>query len=110
MSREAFAELTGKGLENPLSAHETTLLRAFFTYARWRSLKNSATVLETLSVSPEAISFRYDMLRPMCPCCADLDGQEVAPKDAQILPPTDCVCLTSNYSIQMSIDWFHDIE
>lgn len=110
MSRTALAEITDRGLEAPLAAHETTLLRAFFSYARWRSLWNNARGLEAVHIDTEAVSFQYDMLPPMCGCCAGLDGAKVAPRYAHILPPPECECTTANYSILMKIDWLHGIE
>lgn len=110
MSRRAYEELTERGLSAPLDAHMTTVLRAFFSYARWRSLWNAALGVKDTDIAVEALSFHYDMLPPVCPACKALDGSKVMPLDAHILPAPDCECETANYSIRMKIDWLYGIE
>lgn len=110
MSRRAYDELTEKGLSAPLDAHMTTVLRAFFSFARWRSLWNAALSVKETDIAVEALSFHYDMLPPVCPVCKALDGSKVMPLDAHILPAPDCRCETANYSIRMKVDWFYGIE
>jgi hypothetical protein len=109
MSRAALAEITEVGLRNPLTAHEKTLLRAYFSVARWRSLNAAATGLEAANINQAAVSYRYDMLPPVCDQCRSLNGDVTTPETAQILPPEDCLCETANYGIQMKIDFFHDL-
>ncbi len=109
MSRAAFAEITPKGLVEPLAAHEKTLLRAFFTFSRWRSLWNDALNLKQMEISTDAISWTYDMLPPVCERCRTLNGEKVAPLEAHILPPEDCECETANYGLRMKIDWMADV-
>lgn len=108
MSREALAEITPAGLENPLEAHVSTLLRSYFTVSRWRSFQ-SADELVRRGVASEAILYKYDMLPPVCECCRKLDGEPTTPETAHILPPDDCECGTANYSIQQRVDWFYDL-
>lgn len=109
MSRTAYDEITPQGLAEPLQAHEKTLLRAFFSFARWRSLWNDARNLKQMDISADAISWTYDMLPPVCDNCRAMDGEKVMPLEAHILPPETCECETSNYSIRMKIDWLHNL-
>jgi hypothetical protein len=110
MSRTALMEITDKGRAQPLIAHEKTLLRAYFTYSRWRSLWSDARNLEPLDIDISAASWCYDMLPPVCVRCSALDGTTVMPLDAHILPPSDCDCETANYAIQLRIDWLYDLR
>lgn len=110
MSREAFAELTAQGKLDPLKAHELTLLRAYFTVSRWRSLRTGREVASQLSVGPAAIQYNYDMLPPVCPTCKALDGTQVEPESAAVFPPDECQCVTANYAIQMRVDWLAGIS
>jgi hypothetical protein len=109
MSREALADITEAGLENPLEAHVSTLLRSYFTVSRWRSFQ-SADELIRQGIAQEAILYKYDMLPPVCECCRKLDGEPTTPDTAHILPPEDCGCETANYSIQQRVDWFHNLK
>lgn len=110
MSREAFAQLTAKGKENPIQAHSTTMLRAFFTTSRWRWVAFGHDAIERLSVDPKAVHYFYDMLPPMCPRCKSLDGTEVRPETALIYPAEDCQCVTANYSILTRVDFLYGIK
>lgn len=105
MSRNAYNELTEAGLAAPLDAHLNTVLRAFFSFARWRSLWQSALSVKDIDISVDRLSFHYDMLPPVCPTCTALHGTKVMPIDAHILPPPDCECETANYGINMKINW-----
>tara|TARA_R110000782_G_scaffold40150_5_gene92804 strand:+ start:57 stop:611 length:555 start_codon:yes stop_codon:yes gene_type:complete len=109
MSREALTEITHAGLENPLEAHVSTLLRSYFTVSRWRSFQ-SADELVRRGVASKAILYKYEMLPPVCGCCRKLDGDLTTPDTAHILPPEDCECVTSNYSIQQRVDWLYDLK
>jgi hypothetical protein len=109
MSRQARAEITDKGLAEPLQAHEKTLLRAFFTFARWRSFRNDAVNLKNMDIDVGALSWKYSMLPPVCARCRSLDGETTMPLDAHILPPDDCECETANYGIHLRIDWYYGL-
>lgn len=109
MSRRAFAELTDRGRDAPLDAHMKTVLRAFFSFARWQSIWRAALGIKDSDIAIEAVSFEYDMLPPVCATCEALNGTKVMPLDAHILPPPDCECETANYSVVMKIDWYHGI-
>lgn len=110
MSREAFAQLTTKGKEDPLQAHSTTMLRAYFTTSRWRWVAFGDDAIAKLSVDPRAVHYVYDMLPPMCPHCKALDGTEVRPETALIYPAEECQCVTANYSILTRVDFLYGIE
>lgn len=110
MSRRAYDELTEKGLGAPLDAHMTTALRATFTFFRWRTVLNGVVGAKNAGIAPAALSFRYDMIPPVCPTCEELGGTELTPQSAHILPPPGCECETANYSIAMHIDFFYGLE
>lgn len=110
MSRAALAEITEVGLRNPLTAHEKTLLRAYFSLARWRSLNAAAMGLEAANINPAAVSYRYDMLPPVCDLCRSLNGEVTAPETAHIIPPADCLCETANYGVRMKINFLYDLD
>lgn len=86
MSQQAFAEITAAGRANSLDAHMLTLLRAVFTVSRWKTLRRADALVRDGVVKREALLFTYDMLPPVCPRCAELDGEGVTPETAHILP------------------------
>lgn len=110
MSRAALSEITEVGLRTPLAAHEKTLLRAYFSFARWRSLTAAATGLEAANINPEAVSYRYDMLSPVCDRCRSLKGELTTPETTHIVPPEDCLCETANYGIHLEINFLYDLD
>lgn len=110
MSHEALAEITAAGRANPLDAHMLTLLRAVFTVSRWRAIHRAEALVRDGVVKREALLFTYDMLPPVCPTCAELNGEALTPETAHILPPPDCACETANYGVRMRIDYLHDLE
>lgn len=83
MSEAALLELTEKGKLDPLKAHETTLLRAWFSY-----LRNSK--LLAAPVHPDQYFELSGMFGDQCPGCARLDHQIVSKADAPVWPPDDC--------------------
>lgn len=83
MSRRAAAELTEKGRSNPLEAHASTLLRAYFTALRYREIAQAAR--------GGAISVMYNgIFKDECLACAQLDGTAVPIADASPDPPEGC--------------------
>ena len=110
MSRSAFAEITEKGMGEPLAAHENTLLRAYFSFARWRSLMRNQHAVASAGIHADAVAYHYDMLLPTCPTCSELHGTSVTPTAAHILPPESCACETANYMITMRIDPFYGLR
>lgn len=110
MSRLALAEITAAGMSKPLEAHTLTLLRAFFTYARWRTLQAAEAHVREGVFDRDALRFSYDVLPPVCNFCSQLDGEPTTPATAYILPPSECECETANYSIRMRVDYLHGLD
>jgi hypothetical protein len=107
MSDRAFNDLTEKGKNSPLAAHETTLLRAMFTELRFGRLTSRNITQDIVS---HLDGFKYDTLNPDCPFCSRMEGTVVQAEEVAILPAPDCVCETANYSISPHFDWFKGIE
>jgi hypothetical protein len=106
LSRKAFGELTQKGRENPLRAHETVLLRATFTLSRYQAIVRA----RGFDLPEFCDDYRYSMLRADCDACAALDGMIVKGDAAAIFPPPGCTCDTANYGLEVSIDWLANLE
>lgn len=82
MSKDAFEELTEKGLSAPLLAHEVTLLRAHFTMHRLNSYNNI--------VKAGIREVRHDCPFNESEGCKRLHRKIVRTEDAQLEVPTDC--------------------
>lgn len=102
LSRTAYREITGKGLQDPLWAHEDTLLRATFTMFRYRELERR---FEYEKIDAWDGNYKYDMLQLDCPVCAALDGTLTKAETAHLLPPPGCECVCANYGLRIEIDW-----
>ncbi|PZU78172.1 MAG: hypothetical protein DI546_04225 [Rhizobium sp.] len=103
LSRQAFQELTEDGKEEPLTAHETVLLRATFTYNRYRTLQSiQASDLVGTNVFK---GVKYDVLNMSCPVCAPLDGKTIQLDEAPIFPMKGCVCDTANFGYRPDVDF-----
>jgi hypothetical protein len=82
-SKRALAELTEKGIKNPLHAHFITLLRATLYAQNARSVRQA--------VEAEC----YELIihggfREECPVCARLQGNKVSANEARPQGATDC--------------------
>ncbi len=106
LSVKSHGELTETGKSSPLTAHETTLLRATFTLNRYQTI--SETRKSGIKLFHD--DFKYDVLATNCPSCKKLDGTLVKGAAAAIFPHPDCVCSTANYCLRPHIDWFADID
>ena len=90
-SKRAFAELTEKGIKNPLHAHEITLSRAWWYASRARSVRQ-AVEAECYEVTI------WGARREECPVCARLHGKKVSANEARPQGAEDCpreVCVIS---------------
>lgn len=105
MSRQAFDELSDAGKAIPLTAHETTLLRAVFTENRFRRIAEPIPD----SVAENFVGFKYDTLTNDCPFCRRVNGTIVQAAEVAVLPSSECVCPTANYTVGMSFDWLKNI-
>ncbi len=92
MSIEALTDLDERGLIRPLAAHELTLLRAMFSYIRYKKFKYYSSYKNTI--------IRYDCLNiTSCAGCRRIAETEIDPSSFSELPPTDCETETCNTGI-----------
>ena len=83
MSRQAHSELSEKGLQHPLIAHEITLLRAHFTVNRHIALAQfEKSGIESVQMSG---SFPNG-----CEVCAETYGKIIPTSQANPFPPFRC--------------------
>jgi len=109
LSLDALNELTESGRGDPLTAHETVLLRATFSVSRYRTIHSYRGAVANGTIKAGALSFEYEMLRCDCPSCAAMDGKKVKAEKAAIFAPATCICDTANYAILGRVDWFYDV-
>lgn len=103
MSRAALAEISEKGLADPIRAHEITLLRASFVTFRHRNAQSCARMMADHPDYP--IEIQYDVFHPdACPVCASLDRTPVPP-DWGLFAPAGCTCVTAPYSLRSEVDF-----
>lgn len=104
LSKASYVELSPSGLATPLTAHETTLLRATFTFMRHRRIVQNEAQRDQLGVCFQG--YLHETLHRECPACNELNGRVTDAADAAIMPPATCVpgCF-ANYDIRAKIDW-----
>lgn len=107
LSRLALSELTDLGKASPLTAHETTLLRASFSVMRYNAVQQEAQLKKQLGRC--FVGFEYDVLAADCETCIALSGKVTNGSNAFVLPPPTCTCDTANYGLRQKIDWLADI-
>lgn len=83
MSREAFAELTEQGLENPLAAHAAVISRAVLSASRAQTLSDLR--VQGLRTCEAVAPFVKD-----CPGCKEIDGQIMPIADVDPYGPPAC--------------------
>jgi hypothetical protein len=103
LSCSAYKDLTEAGCAVPLKAHEAVLLRATFTYQRYRSLQSIRA--SDLVGDKVFRGMKYDILNMHCPVCGPLDGKTIPLEEATIFPFKGCTCDTANWSYQPDIDF-----
>lgn len=96
MSREAFGDLTEKGLASALFAHEITIRRAVFAASKKSEIlqmkKDGYKKVELIFGSSE------------CPGCARLDGKHVSIDDISVTGPHDCIRGACSFSMSPDLD------
>ncbi|MCF1464257.1 hypothetical protein FS827_23450 [Agrobacterium vitis] len=107
-SRQAYKDLTEEGCKKPLNAHETVLLRATFTYNRYRTLESFKEDHWKNLKGFEGV--KYDVMTMNCPWCRKMESKVVQVEDALIFPSEECICETANYGFRAQIDFLADIE
>lgn len=103
LSRQAFEDLTEDGRDEPLTSHETVLLRATFTVNRCRTLESLKT--SELSDMKAFQGIKYDVMEMSCPVCGPLDGKVIRIEEAAIFPIEGCTCDTANFGYRPHMDW-----
>ncbi|MCB2074963.1 MAG: hypothetical protein H6917_04925 [Novosphingobium sp.] len=103
MTREALAEVSELGMQDPIRAHELTVLRASFAVFRHR---NALSAERMMRVHPDMpIEVEYDMFHPdTCELCASLHRKPVG-LDWGLLPPSGCTCVTAPYGLHLRVDY-----
>lgn len=95
MSKEALADLTEKGRNNPLSAHEITMRRAAFAHGRVREI----TKAQEAGVS----SWKAISVPGECPGCLRLSDTKLCAEEISPIGPPDCareacaICYLPNF-------------
>jgi hypothetical protein len=83
LSLEALGDLTEEGLQNPLQAHELTILRAMLAASRAEIILNDSGMgvleWEVLAPFPEK-----------CTGCKRIDGKTVTKATVKLIGPHDC--------------------
>lgn len=103
MAREALTELTELGLQDPIRAHELTVLRASFTMFRYRNAVSARGMMREYPDTP--IEIRYDVFHAdTCDLCKSLDGKLVD-VNWGLFPPEGCTCVTAPYGLRVHMDY-----
>ncbi|MER8406823.1 hypothetical protein [Mesorhizobium sp. M0768] len=108
LSYAAFNELSEAGKGAPLSAHETTLLRATFSVLRYRAVEKETDFRKQLGAC--FLGFEYDVLAANCPTCIGLNGTIARSAKEAIFPNPSCTCVTANYGLRPKVDWLADVS
>jgi hypothetical protein len=109
LSRAALAEITATGRVSPLTAHETTLLRATFTLNRYRQVAQEPELRAQFGKC--FVGFKHETLHRECPACNKLSDLVTDGAGAAIMPPADCgPRCTANYGISPKMDWFAELD
>ncbi|MCR6502468.1 hypothetical protein MUO32_25915 [Shinella sp. CPCC 101442] len=103
LSRQAFHDLTEAGLECPLKAHETVLLRATFTFQRYQTIQS--TKAAGLVGDKVFKGMKYDVLNMHCAICGPMDGKTIPIDEATIFPFPGCTCDTANWGYRADVDF-----
>lgn len=106
LSRKAFQDLTDEGRREPLTAHETVLLRATFSYNRYRALQS----IKAADLVGRKIfkGVKYEVLNTNCSVCGPLDGKTIQIEEAPILPLQGCSCDTANFGYRPDVDFLEE--
>ncbi len=103
MSRKALAEISAKGMQDPLRAHELTVLRGSFAIFRLRNALSAEHLMQKHPNFP--IEVRYDVVHPdSCDVCNALHGKPVGP-DWGLFAPDGCTCITAPHGLHIHVDW-----
>ena len=103
LSRAALAEISEKGMLDPIRAHETTLLRASFVIFRHRNAQSYARMMADHPDYP--VEIQYDVFHPdACTVCTGLDRTPV-PSDWGLFAPAGCTCLTAPHGLRSEVDF-----
>jgi len=108
LSRKAFSEISEKGREDPLAAHETVLSRAVFTLFRYHAIMSARAQARRIPEFKD--DYKLSTAHRDCPACNALDGKFFKGDDAPIFPVEGCTCDTANYTLSMHVDWLAEFR
>ena len=104
MSREALAEITAKGMQDPLRAHELTVLRGSFAIFRHRNALSAEHMMQEHPNLP--IEVQYDVFHPdSCDVCHALNRKPVGPNWGL----DGCTCITAPYGLHILADFIGEL-
>lgn len=107
MSRKALGEISPLGMQDPVRAHELTVLRGSFAIFRHSNALAAEGVMREHTDLP--ITVQYDVFHPeSCSVCASLDGELVGP-DWGLFAPDGCTCVTAPYGLRVYADFFAQV-
>ncbi len=107
MSRDAIAEITAKGMQDPLRAHELTVLRGSFAIFRHRNALSAERMMQEHPDLP--IEVQYDVFHSdSCGVCNDLYRKPVEP-DWGLFAPDGCTCITAPYGLHIHADFIGEV-
>ena len=107
MSHAALAEITAKGMRDPLRAHELTILRGSFAIVRHRNALSAERMMQEYSDLP--IEVQYDVFHPeSCSVCNALYRKTVGP-DWGLFAPDGCICITAPYGLHIHADFIGEL-
>lgn len=101
LSQSAPGDLTEKGRIKPLDAHEVTLRRATFSFHRVRTIRQGW--------EHGYDEFEHSSFDPTCPACDALDKKITSGADAQVFPPSGCICETGRFGLTIHIDYIAEL-
>ena len=103
MNQQALAEISDTGLQDPIRAHELTVLRATFVISRYRTALSAERMI--LEYAHYPIEVQYDVFHPdACAVCNSLYRKPV-PSDWALFPPKGCTCVTAPYGLHLNVDY-----
>lgn len=107
MSRKALAEITAKGMQEPLRAHELTVLRGSFAIFRHGNALSAERMMQQHPELP--IEIQYDVVhQDSCNVCNALYRKPVG-SDWGLFAPDGCTCITAPYGLHVNADFIGEL-
>lgn len=107
MSYNAIAEITAKGMQDPLRAHELTVLRGSFAIFRHRNALSTERLMQEHPDLP--IEVQYDVTHSdSCGICNARHRKQVG-SDWGLFPPDGCTCITAPFGLRTHADFIGEV-